>query len=249
MEAYQHLAYVYDLFMEHVPYEAWAAHITDILANNHNPNRIVADIGCGTGRLTALLAKAGYDMIGIDASIEMLEVAREQEGAADILYLQQELPDFELYGTVGAIVCTCDTVNYLTDEQAVQRFLHWVNNYLEPKGLFWLDFHEPSYYRSLGDSVLAESRDEAAFIWENQFDEETAVNEYCLTLFTEEADGRFDRAVEYHTQRGYTKEMMFEWLREAGLELISWTDGVKEGLAAEGERIFVLAAERQKSVK
>lgn len=249
MEAYQHLAYVYDLFMEHVPYESWASHIVKLLTANQNPNRIVADIGCGTGRLTALLAQAGYDMIGIDASTEMLEVAREQEKAAGILYLQQELPDFELYGTVGAIVCTCDTINYLTDEQAVQRFFHWVNNYLEPKGLFWFDFHEPSYYRSLGDAVLAESRDEAAFIWENSFDEATFLNEYCLTLFTEDAQGHFNRAVEYHAQRGYSKDRIFQWLKEAGLELLSWTDGVEEGLAVEGERIFVLAAECQKSLR
>ncbi|MDD7267902.1 MAG: class I SAM-dependent methyltransferase [Lachnospiraceae bacterium] len=249
MEAYQQLAYVYDLFMEAVPYQNWANHILRILKENQNPNRIIADIGCGTGRLTTLLAAGGYDLIGIDASTEMLEMAREQSDGFSILYLQQVLPDFELYGTVGAIVCTCDTINYLTKEDEVHQFMHWVNNYLEPGGLFWFDFHEPAYYEELGDTVLAEDHEGAAFIWENSYDPQTAVNEYQLSLFVEGEDGRYDRAVEYHRQRGYTTEQMKQWVSEAGLKVVSVTDGVREGLAEPGERVFILARECSKAMK
>ena len=112
MDAYTGFAEVYDLFMEDVPYETWRDFITGVLRREGISDWLVCELGCGTGRMTRMLAACGYDMIGIDASQEMLSVAREKESEG-ILYLEQDMREFELYGTVRAVVSICDSMNYL----------------------------------------------------------------------------------------------------------------------------------------
>ena len=121
MEAYTGFAEVYDLFMDNVPYEQWAEYITGLLREYGIEDGLVLDLGCGTGTMTELLAEAGYDMIGIDQSEEMLEEALEKKEASghDILYLCQDMREFELYGTVRAIVCVCDSMNYILEEEEI----------------------------------------------------------------------------------------------------------------------------------
>ena len=106
MEAYSGFAKVYDLFMDNIPYEEWTDYVKELLAEEGIQEGIVLDLGCGTGSVTELLAKAGFDMIGIDNAEEMLEIAMEkrEESGLDILYLLQDMREFELYGTVKAVV-------------------------------------------------------------------------------------------------------------------------------------------------
>ena len=114
MEAYTSFAQVYDLFMDNVPYEEWCAYIAGILRDYGIEDGLVLELGCGTGSLTRALSGAGYDMIGVDNSEDMLEIAmdKQQEGE-DILYLLQDMREFELYGTVRAVVSICDSMNTL----------------------------------------------------------------------------------------------------------------------------------------
>ena len=116
MEAYSGFAEVYDLFMDDVPYEEWKEFLTDTLQEEGICDGLVCELGCGTGRMTRLLAQSGYDMIGIDVSEEMLSIAREAQSEG-ILYLAQDMCEFELYGTVRAVVSVCDSINYLTSEE------------------------------------------------------------------------------------------------------------------------------------
>ena len=115
-ESYESFARVYDELMDNVPYVEWAEFYVDILKRNGAEEGLVCELGCGTGNMTELLAGAGYDMIGIDNSEEMLLIAREKAAERqEILYLQQDMREFELYGTVRACVSVCDCVNYVLD--------------------------------------------------------------------------------------------------------------------------------------
>ena len=162
------------------------------------------DLGCGTGALTELLAKKGYDMIGVDNSLEMLEIAREKQisQGLDILYLLQDMREFELYGTVGGIVCCCDSLNYILEEEDLLQVFRLVNNYLDPGGVFLFDMNTEYKYREvLGENTIAENREEASFIWENYYQESSRINEYAVTLFVREPDGRYNKQEEFHYQR------------------------------------------------
>ena len=196
-EMYGGFAGVYDRFMDNVPYEEWCGRLTALLREHGCEGGLLADLGCGTGTMTELLAEAGYDMIGIDSSEEMLEIAmdkRERSGH-DILYLLQDMREFELYGTVGGIVCVCDSINYITDYRDLVQVFRLVNNYLDPGGVFIFDFNTLHKYRDiLGDRTIAENRETESFIWDNYFDEESRINEYelagvgCWKLGFETAD-------------------------------------------------------------
>ena len=185
MEAYTSFAYVYDTFMDNVPYGEWARHIREKLCEHGVTDGIVLDLGCGTGTMTERLAGYGYDMIGVDNSEEMLELATES--GYDILYLLQDMRGFELYGTVRAVVSVCDSVNYITEPDELEEVFRLVNNYLDPKGIFLFDFNTVHKYRDvIGDSTIAEDRGVCSFIWDNRYYEKEQINAYDLTLFIAE---------------------------------------------------------------
>ena len=189
MEAYTSFAYVYDTFMDNVPYGEWARHIREKLCEHGVTDGIVLDLGCGTGTMTERLAGYGYDMIGVDNSEEMLELAMEKktESGYDILYLLQDMRGFELYGTVRAVVSVCDSVNYITEPDELEEVFRLVNNYRDPKGIFLFDFNTVHKYRDvIGDSTIAEDRGVCSFIWDNRYYEKEQINEYDLTLFIAE---------------------------------------------------------------
>ena len=123
--------------------------------------------------------------------------------------------EFELYGTVRAIVCICDSINYLESEEDLLEVLRLANNYLDPGGIFVFDLNTPYKYREiLGDSVIAENREECSFIWENTFYEEDGVNEYDLTIFRKEEDDLYRKYEETHFQKAFEPERVKEILDE-----------------------------------
>lgn len=252
MEAYSSFARVYDLFMDNVPYEEWSKYIIGLLEEYGISDGLMLDLGCGTGKLTRLLAKAGFDMIGVDNAEEMLEIAREagyeDENAPDILYLLQDMREFELYGTVRAVISICDSMNYILEEEDLLTVFKLVNNYLDPKGLFIFDLNTPYKYRELlGETTISENREEGSFIWDNYFDEEERINEYDLTLFIREQGDLYRKYEETHYQRAYELETVKNVIEQAGMEFVTAYDAfTKEPVKADSERIYVIAREKGK---
>lgn len=247
MDAYTGFAEVYDLFMDQVPYEKWSRRITEILKEYGIPDGLVLDLGCGTGSMTELLAGAGYDMIGVDASEEMLELAYEKraESGHDILYLLQDMREFELYGTVRAIVSVCDSLNYITEEEELLHVFRLVRNYLDPDGVFFFDMNTIyKYSEMLGETTIAENREEGSFIWENYYDPEEQLNQYDLTLYIRDEDDRYTRFEETHIQKAYALERVLELLQQAGMkaEQIFDSDTGKEVTDTTGK--FCIAARK-----
>ena len=244
MESYTSFARVYDLFMDNVPYEEWCEYLTNLFKENGIENGLILDLGCGTGKLTRLMEKKGYDMIGVDNSFEMLDIAREQESDG-ILYLMQDMREFELYGTVRAIYSACDSVNYILEEEELLEVFKLVNNYLDPSGVFVFDINSSfKYHELLGENTFAETREEGSFIWENYFDEEEGVNEYDLTLYIEEEDGRFARFQEVHYQKCYELSVIKKLIEEAGMEFVAAYDAyTKNPVAEDSEKITIVARE------
>lgn len=249
MEAYSGFAQVYDTFMEDVPYEEWSKYLVGLLKEYGVKDGLVAELGCGTGNITGYLAKNGYDMIAVDNSDEMLSIAMEKEEAEQyhILYLNQDMREFELYGTVSAVVSICDCLNYITDRQELEQVFRLVNNYLDPAGIFIFDLNMPYKYEQIGDSVIAENREECSFIWENFYEEEEKINEYDLTIFTKDEKGKYDKWEEVHYQRAYTLEEIKESLYKAGLLFVDAFDAfTKMPVHEKSERIYVVAREQGK---
>lgn len=264
MEAYTSFASVYDTFMDNVPYGEWGGYIYTLLCRYGVKSGIILDLGCGTGTITEILAGYGYDMIGVDNSEDMLELAMEKRIASghDILYLLQDMREFELYGTVRAVVSVCDSVNYITEPEELAGVFRLVNNYLDPGGIFIFDFNTEYKYREvMGDCTIAEDRGPCSFIWDNCYYEEERINEYDLTLFiregtapgqnegaeeddTEENGALYRKYTETHFQRGYTLEEIRELLSSAGLIFQAAYDmDTREAAGEKSERVCVIARE------
>lgn len=251
MEAYTSFAAVYDTFMDNIPYEEWEKYLKSLLYEYGVREGLVLELGCGTGNMTEILAQSGYDMIGVDNAEEMLEIAIEKrmKSGLDILYLQQDMREFELYGTVKAIVSVCDSVNYILEEEELEEVFRLVNNYLDPGGVFIFDFNTVYKYREiLGDQTIAENREECSFIWDNYYYEEERINEYELSLFIREGDSELYRKYqETHFQKAYDLETMKRLITQSGLEYITAYDTfTKEAPTRVSERIYVIARERGK---
>jgi len=252
MDAYTSFARVYDTFMDNVPYHDWANYLQDLLREYDIWDGLILDLGCGTGSMAEELAKRGYDMIGVDNAEDMLEIAMEKrmESGYDILYLLQDMREFELYGTVRGIVSVCDSVNYILEEDDLLEVFRLVNNYLDPMGVFIFDFNTEYKYREiLGERTIAEEREECSFIWENYYDEEDKINEYVLTLFLQEEEDEdlYRKYQEQHFQRGYTLEEIKRLLQRAGLVFEAAYDAyTKDPVTEKSERITVVAREKGK---
>ena len=243
MSAYEEFARVYDIFQDNVDYDAWASYIRDKLLGYGIEDGLVLDLGCGTGQMTRRLAQAGYDMIGVDSSPDMLQIAQEKSNGMDILYLMQDMRAFELYGTVRCVISTCDSLNYITDREDLLQVFRLVNNYLDPGGLFLFDMNSIFHYESLcADNTFAESRDDCSFIWENSYDPESRINEYDLTLFLRREEGLYERFLETHRERAWSVEEVETLLAEAGLK----PEGAVCAYGQETDRILFQARETGK---
>ena len=250
MEAYSSFAEVYDIFQDNVPYEEWCSYVTGLLREQGVERGLVLDLGCGTGSLTGLLAEAGYDMIGIDNSGEMLQMAMDKRAASgqDILYLLQDMREFELYGTVRAVVSICDSMNYMMEYRDLVQVFRLVNNYLDPRGVFIFDLNTEYKYRELlADNTFAEAREESSFIWENWYDPADQVNEYDLTLFIRNDEGLYEKYEETHYQKAYALETVCQLIRQAGMKLEAIYDAFAfEKPRPDSERVYIVAREQGK---
>lgn len=252
MEMYEDFALVYDRFMDETPYEEWCQFVVGRLKQDQITDGILLDLGCGTGSMTELLAKQGYDMIGVDLSDSMLDIAMEKraQSGQNILYLQQDMREFELYGTVAAVVCVCDSLNYLLEEEDLAEVFSLVHNYLDQNGVFIFDMNTIHKYRDLiGDATICENREEGSFIWENYFDEESSINEYALTLFVKQENGLFARFEEFHYQRAYELQRVAALLEQAGLTLKAvCAEGTTDPADENCERAYFVAVRTQPHV-
>ena len=245
MEAYSEFANVYDIFMEDTPYEEWYKFIEVCVKEQGLAIQSVCELGCGTGQMTMLFAKSGCDVIGIDYSPEMLMVAQDRafEEEVSILYLMQDMSEFEINREVDLICSCCDSINYLLEEDEVKSTFKRVEKHLAPNGLFIFDMNTPYKYKEvLGNQIFADQTDEAAYIWENFYDEEEEINEYEVSFFIKDEEGKYERTVENHYQRAYSKEYICLLLEEAGLEVIHMYDNYsRENVNDKTQRITYVA--------
>ena len=232
-EGYNAIARVYDKLNAEIDYRAWGDFIEACFDRFLGVRpELVLDLACGTGRMTVELADRGYNMIGVDGSEEMLSVAYErtltEDDDCDLarrpMYLLQDMRRFELYGTVGAVVCCLDSLNYLTGDGDLEECFRCVHNYLDPDGVFLFDMNTPYKFENVyADNayILEDTVGGAAVYcgWQNEYDKESKLCGFYLSLF-EERDGVYVREDEEQHERCYTGEEIRSALAASGFELL-----------------------------
>lgn len=236
--SYGPLARWYDSFTRDVPYGEFADYYETLLCRDGR--RTLLDLCCGTGTLTLLLAERGCEMIGVDASPEMLSVAQAKALEAQLpvppLFLCQSAAELDLYGTVEAALCSLDGLNYLPPEELPELF-HRLHLFLEPGGLLAFDFHDPAHLRALDGELFADETEDALCLWRGEFDPELNALVYGLDLFTR-AGALWRRDEEEHIEYAHAPETLLSLLREAGF---GETELLRDGPQHEMGRLFLRA--------
>ena len=247
-DGYLAIARVYDRLNKEIDYSKWADFFERCFEKycKEKP-AILLDLACGTGRMTCEMAKRGYDMIGVDGSIDMLSEAYSKD-TSGILYLCQDMRELELYGTVGATVCCLDSLNYLVNDGELERVLSLVHNYSDPDALFIFDVNSEFKFENVyADNayILEDENDGGGAIfcgWQNSYDRESRVCSFYLSVFEEGENGEYYRADEEQRERCYTVDEIKNALAKSGFEFIDvFSDVEFSGVTESSERLYFVA--------
>lgn len=247
-DGYFAIAGVYDKLNKEIDYSKWADFFEKCFERYSEAKpEIVLDLACGTGRMTREMAKRGYDMIGVDGSVDMLSKAYSA-GGEGILYLCQDMRELELYGTVGATVCCLDSLNYLIEDGELDTVFSLVHNYSDPDALFIFDVNSRYKFENVyadNSYILEDETEDGREIfcgWQNFYDSESRVCSFYLSLFEEQRNGSFSRADEEQFERCYDVDEIKQSLKNNGFELLNIFSDVDFGEVEDtSERLYFVA--------
>ena len=243
MEAYHNLAVSYDRLTNDVDYEATVAFYYEILAREGLNPKSVVDLACGTGSVTAILAKKGLRTVGVDMSEEMLTVACQK--TEDIhpapWFICQSLQELKLQRAVDMAVCALESLDYITNPEDCQRAIHRIYKALNPGGVFIFDVNTPEKLRSMDGQMFIDEDDDVYCVWRGEFDEETNICSYGMDLFQRVGD-MWERSFEEHCEYAYSADQLVGYLKNAGFTRIEVFGDRRLEAPAEGEqRIYIKA--------
>ncbi len=248
MGGYGFFSNVYDTLTENVNYAARADYIADLLAEHGITGGILLDLACGTGTLSIEMAKKGFEVIGVDASADMLSAAMNNayNSEEDILFLCQPMQQLDLYGTINAAICTLDSINHLTDPEDVQATFDKVSLFTESGGIFIFDINTVFKHRKiLGDNTFVYDLDEVYCVWQNTLDVQTDTVQIDLDIFEMLEDGAYERSQESFCERAYPVDTIKTMLTAAGFETLAIYDELTRNEPKEdSERLFIIARKK-----
>ena len=249
MSAYEALAGVYDQLTEDVAYQRRADYIEKLFARSRIPVHTVLDLACGTGTMTEIFTRRGYELIAVDSSPDMLAAAREKamelEGEMPV-FLNQDMPSLDLYGTVDAAICCLDSLNYLTSAKDVLRTFQRLHLFIAPGGLLVFDVNTPEKLQGLDGQVWLDEREDVYCVWRTEYEKRSKICTYWMDIFTRREDGVWERDYEEHRQKAYEIEQLRQWLMEAGFTHIRTFGDCRMSAPRPGEQRVYFAAIRGK---
>ncbi len=238
---YNKFADIYDKLQD-IDYNSFVIYYEKIFSLNNIKPSLVLDLGCGTGNITIPMAKKGYDMIGVDLSANMLDIAanKSRDAELDILLLNQDMTDFELYGTVDAAICALDGVNYLTDDGDLDKLFALIHNYLNPGGIFIFDINTEYKLKTiLANNTFVYDKDDIYFIWNNSYEENDKICYFDLDFFTKTEGNLYERHSEYQEERAYSIEEIKASAEKSSLNVVGiYNDRSFDAPSEISERIF-----------
>jgi ubiquinone/menaquinone biosynthesis C-methylase UbiE len=244
--SYKQFAYLYDELMEDAPYSEWLSFIKSTLSDHYPAAKRLLDIGCGTGSMSILLAKEGFDVTGVDLSSDMLMVAKEKAEKENITLslFQQDMKELEGLGENDCVTILCDSLNYILTEEDVKRTFTSAWKHLKTEGLLLFDVHSLHKMNHIFiGHTFGSNEEKLSYIWQcYQGDLEDSV-EHDLSFFIQN-DNVYDRYDEIHIQRTFSVEKYSKWLEEEGFEIISITADFQADRPSDHSERILFAAKK-----
>ena len=243
MDAYHELAKSYDRLTNDVDYEATVEFYMQILEKEGVKPRTVVDLACGTGSVTEILARKGYQVTGVDMSEEMLTeaMAKVMDMENPPRFVCQYLQELKLPRAVDMAVCALDSLDYVTDPADCAEAIRRTWKALNPGGIFIFDVNTPEKLRAMDGQVFLDEDDDVYCVWRGEFDEGTNICSYGMDLFQREGDVWY-RSFEEHREYAYSAQQLVGYLKAAGFTGIEvYADRLFEAPREGEQRIYIKA--------
>lgn len=222
MKTYEAFAAYYDGLTDNVDYNALCDRFCQLFSQYGNGGKIVLDLACGTGSLSILLAEKGFDVVGVDASEEMLSEAMNKSFEfGNPIFLNQSMQSLDMFGTIDAAICTLDSINHLKTKKDVKKAIERVSLFLNPKGLFLFDVNTLYKHREiLGNNTFVYDTDSVYCVWQNNFHKKSGQIDISLDFFEKQDDGSYLRENECFSEYYYSDEFLTQTLEENSLKVL-----------------------------
>lgn len=244
MNEYRDFSIFYDRLMGDAAYSARAEYLLSVFAQHGQYPADLLDLACGSGSLTMELARRGVDLIGVDGSADMLALALEKnkEEQLPILYLEQDMRELDLYGTVSGAVCTLDSLNHLVKTADVEKVFKRLSLFVEPGGLFLFDVNTPyKHSRILENNAFVFEEEDFMCVWRNRFMAKTCEVEMLLDFFVQQGD-TYERINDVVRERAYSLHTWASLLQKTGFEFVAvYEDMTSEKPGDTCERWLIVA--------
>ncbi len=246
MSGYSVFARYYDELTANIDYVRRGEYFHEIIKKfKETKENILLDLACGTGSISEVMARLGYDVIGVDNSDEMLGMAIEKkfESGLNIQYLCQDMRKLDMFGTVDVIICALDSINHLANLNDVRKVFEGAAFFCEMNGLFIFDVNTLYKHRKiLSNNTFTYETDSVYCIWENTLNAETDEVRMNLEFFEREENGLYSRSGESFSEKAYSEESIERLLEESGFEVLAkYGDDTFEPPAETSQRIIYAA--------
>lgn len=245
--SYDNFSRFYDMLTDNVEYEKRADYFCRLLSMCGIKEGILLDLGCGTGSVSVKMAEKGFDVIGVDSSIGMLNAAQQKmfESGKHMLLLNQKMQEIDLYGTVDCAICVLDGINHLDSAEDVRKTFEKVSLFMNPGGAFAFDVNTIHKHKNvLADNAFVFEPDGLFCVWQNNYNSSDNSVEISLDFFEEE-DGVYYRTGESFSERAYELDEIKKWLENSGFEVVGiFDDLTTDEVRADSEKAVFLARKK-----
>lgn len=227
MESYNFLAEFYDILTDDINYYQRAIYFDNLIKANGNSGKLLLDLACGTGKLSVQMDKLGYDVIGVDSSSEMLNIAFiNKPESSNIQYVCQKMEQLDLFGTVDVVISALDSINHVTNSNSVQSIFNRVSMFLNPDGIFIFDLNtEYKQEYILANNSFVYDFDEVYCVWQNTYNKQSKTTDIDLDIFVNDHDNVYTRFEEHFQERVYTQTEIESFCNNSGLKIVSIFEG------------------------
>jgi ubiquinone/menaquinone biosynthesis C-methylase UbiE len=250
MEQYSSFAEIYDFLMDNKDYELWTENIEKIYRRYKFMPKKILELGCGTGSITIKMYKKGYSIIGTDISEEMLEIAnnKAEEENLRIRFILQDMTNLTYNKKVDSVISICDGINYIVRLEDLKKTIDGISNILEDDGM--LIFDVSTIYKLeniIGNNVFHENFKNFSYVWDNEYNNETKILQFELTMFLLTDNNKYERFIENHIQKAHSVAEISELLKKDYKILGILSEKNLKEIKNNDERIYFVAKRKRRN--
>jgi ubiquinone/menaquinone biosynthesis C-methylase UbiE len=237
--AYEMSWKIYDSLLDHVDYDKWYQHITEICKIHNCTPKNYLDLACGTGTFLKYFDDKEIKLYGMELNPNMLELAKAKNAKRQIAWIVSDMQNFSVKDKFDLITCLFDSVNYLQDEDQIIEMFNNVAKHLQKNALFIFDIVSEKtcleYFFNYTDKDTINGIDIDRY---HHYDYNQKIQHTELTFYQNN-----EEILEHHQQHIYSHEEILDFIKMSNLKyLASYQDFEITKVNQNAERIHYVCS-------